>query len=1304
MKKEFIKKGLSLKRAPTSKYNQKIFEKRVSTKIDLEKAHYEAELMLDEEDNSLELRDQPLFENKHINIFKFYRHFFEPIDWLYLILALIGCLIVGLSSPIMTYLNSNVYSSVGNSSENRASLSAAEIMKLNVKDTMNKNIKKQIIYGSISLVGNFIGYFFIGLIGTRCLYNFKKKYFTLILSQEQSWFDSTNIFEFSTKIQTQLEYIELGLGEGLGKIIITCFTGAGSFIFAFFGSWKVSLVILSFAPLNLLITIIMNKINVKGNNLVRQTWEVAGGIGEEIFYNIRTVASFANFEYELKRFYEKVEISNKIELLFNLRINILSGLLIVTGGGIVFIAFIYGRTIIKKDFNSLRGRDVTGGDINLSYSCMLGFMGTIVDLASTIQYVLISLAATSDYFNLYERKPQMDLTNSIEKPPLSEIKGNIEFKNVNFYYPSDPNKKLILNGINLNFQAGKKIALIGQSGCGKTTIVNLIERLYDITEGEILLDGLDIRKYDIRYLRNLIGYVEQEPVLFNRTIRDNIIFGREQILKEKGEDIDLLLKKVCDEAYVSEYINNLPQGFDYVVGLKGSKLSGGQKQRIAIAKAILVKPKILILDEATSALDNKSEKIVQKALDNISKMNITTIIIAHRLSTIKNADLIYVIKEGKVYEQGTHEELLNKGGYYADIIRPQLIKDELEVQNKKDEEYIKKNTTIKRSNTEEEVHFERRDNEISKSPDDVSIGFCTIMKDLWMYKLDFIIACLSAIILGVVQPFKGFINGKGVKAINSKYQTFRYDNALKYGWIYLLISFIESIAFFLTFWKFYDLGIKLSKIYRNKMMEKYLSFHMSYYDIDRNSPGSILTKLSIDTTQLKEFTKTIIGNLLICISIIISSLIIGCCYEYRLTLISILFLPFVLFINFLRRLLMQSDNKISIQSNMEGGSVISECVTNSKTIFAYNFKPEAIRIYLESIDYITQKQIRDNFINGLIIGITYFSSFCKNAVIFAATKKYVLDDVLNTDEMSVVQNIINGGYKRIVVYMRDFGHLKKSIVAMKSIYSTLETNSLIPPYLNDNINKLSANDIKGKIEFKHVYFAYPSNPEHIILKDINMIILPGQKVGLVGYSGCGKSSLIQLLNRFYDVEEGKGQILIDDINIKDYNLYELRKKIGYVPQEPTIFKTSHLENIRYGNLNAKDEECLSAAKEACALEILEKEEFLEDKTNKKKYVLSGGEKQKLVIARTILKNPKILLLDEATSALDKNSEIEVEKSLDKISNNKTMISIAHRLNTIENYDKIFVFDKGRIYEQGTHEELMKLKKRYYTIYKYSNLN
>ena len=172
-------------------------------------------------------------------------------------------------------------------------------------------------------------------------------------------------------------------------------------------------------------------------------------------------------------------------------------------------------------------------------------------------------------------------------------------------------------------------------------------------------------------------------------------------------------------------------------------------------------------------------------------------------------------------------------------------------------------------------------------------------------------------------------------------------------------------------------------------------------------------------------------------------------------------------------------------------------------------------------------------------------------------------------------------------------------------------------------------------------------------------------------------------------------------------MYELRKKIGFVPQEPSVFNTTNLENIRYGNLNATDEDCKNAAKEANALQILEKDkenELLNDKGIKKKAALSGGEKQKLAIARTVLKNPVILLLDEATSALDKESEFEVQKSLDKISINKTTIEIAHRLNTIENCDKIYVFDSGRLKEQGTHEELMNLKKRYYTLHKYSNLN
>ena len=461
--------------------------------------------------------------------------------------------------------------------------------------------------------------------------------------------------------------------------------------------------------------------------------------------------------------------------------------------------------------------------------------------------------------------------------------------------------------------------------------------------------------------------------------------------------------------------------------------------------------------------------------------------------------------------------------------------------------------------------------------------------------------------------------------------------------------------------------------------------------------------MAIETAQLRDYSLSIVRNALLCLGTMISILIIGCCYEYRLTLIVYAFIPFVIFIGALRRILIQKDDKKSIQSEIESGEIISECSTNSKIIFAYNFKNAAINLYLNTIDYITQQQVRDNLIDGICLGLITFCGFLVNVAIYGATKHFILNDTMDSDDMSLIFTIMQTGFNIINGVAIDVGHIKKANIGFKYIYSVLETESLIPSYYNDNIDKIPANNINGKIEFKNVYFAYPTNPEKILLKNINMTIMPGQKVALVGYSGSGKSSIIQLLNRFYDVEEGKGEILIDDINIKNYNLYELRKKIGLVSQEPSIFKNSIIENIRYGNLEASDEECYKMAEEANALKILEKDA---NNNSRKRILLSGGQKQKISIARTLLKNPKILLLllDEPTKSLDKESEIEVQKSIDELSQNKTTISISHKLSTIEHYDQIYVLDKGRIKEQGTHEELMKLKKRYYALYKFSNLD
>ena len=1304
---------IKLRKAPSVDFNHQIMKRKHTSQIDMEKAKREAEELLREGDADKMMKEKLMFEQQSISLFRIYGHLCEPIDWVFVVFAIIGSIGAGVSMPIMSYLTSDVYSDVGNTSESRDTTANIEAMKSVVKKTMNDQIKKQLIYGALSFLFNFMSVCFWSLIGNRCVYNLKKKYFTTILAQEQGWFDSNNAFEFSTKVQAQLEQVEQGIGDKVGMVLTMLSQCVVGFIFAFMASWKLTLVMLCVGPVIIFFSMFLMMAMRKGIMLARKTWETAGGIAEEMLYNIKTVSSFANFDYELRRFNEKVEVVWNIDLINTCKLGFSVGFIIFFLNLCIFIAFIYGRTLIKKDYNSNKGRDFTGGDVMQAAFCTLMGIAGIGMIAPNIKTIQESCSAASDYFNLYDRKPAMDLSQSIERPPMDQILGRIEFNGVNFYYPSDPNQRLILNGIDLYFEPGKKVALVGESGCGKSTTVNLIERLYDITGGQLLIDGIDINRYDIHYLRSLIGYVQQEPVLFNKSIRENLIFGRDEYLNSLG-NVDQLIQEACDEAYATEFINNLPDGLDYVVGIKGSKLSGGQKQRIAIARAILAKPKILILDEATSALDNKSEKEVQRALDNISQKSVTTVIIAHRLSTIKNADLIYAIKGGKVLEQGTHKQLLEKGGYYAGLVRSQLAQDEIETQNKI-EEIQRKKTSIKRRNTDEEVHFERRDAEIAVSEKDVSIRPCVILGELCDFKRDIFLACLGAAILGCLSPVNGLIMAKSINALNSKYQTIRYDDGLKYAMIFLAFAFLQGIGNCLMLWKFLSLGLTLARIYRKKILAKYLQLHLSYFDVTSNAPGALLTKLSIDTMELNQLLMTILGTTVQCSCVLVVGLIIGCYYEYRLTLIDFCFVPFIVIANVIRRGMMQGSSKKGIKANVEAGGILSECVINTKTIFSFNFQPAAIQMYLDAIEFVRQQFYRDAFISGFFIGLGNFCSFAANASVYAAAKKFILDGSLDSEDMAIAMSVVTTCAQGISNGMGNLGNLKKASVAFKSIYSTLDTPSLINPFRKFNEGKMTAMNIRGKIELRHVYFAYPTRPETVILKDVSLTIMPGQQAALVGYSGSGKSTVIQLLNRFYDVEDGKGEILIDDVNIKDYNLYELRKKVGLVSQEPSLFRVSVLENVRYGRLDATDEECIEAAREANIMKFFTKDRMNEviGQQNKdsgeksqgvgaKKDPVSGGEKQRLAIARAFLKNPTILLLDEATSALDKDSELEVQKSLDKLAVNRTCVSIAHRLSTIENCDQIFVLENGRLVEQGTHEELMKLGRKYYTLHKYSD--
>jgi ATP-binding cassette subfamily B (MDR/TAP) protein 1 len=273
--------------------------------------------------------------------------------------------------------------------------------------------------------------------------------------------------------------------------------------------------------------------------------------------------------------------------------------------------------------------------------------------------------AAAELKTLFDRKPEID-SWSEDGEKLSSVEGHIEFRDVHFRYPTRPEQP-VLRGLNLTVKPGQYVALVGASGCGKSTTIQLLERFYDPLAGGIYMDGKEISSLNVNNYRSWIALVSQEPTLYQGTVKENILLGadREDVPHEA-------IEQACKDANIFDFIMSLPDAFDTIVGSKGSMLSGGQKQRIAIARALLRDPKILLLDEATSALDSESEKVVQAALDKAAKGR-TTIAVAHRLSTIQRADMIYVFDAGRVVEAGTHTELLHQRGRYFELVNLQSL-------------------------------------------------------------------------------------------------------------------------------------------------------------------------------------------------------------------------------------------------------------------------------------------------------------------------------------------------------------------------------------------------------------------------------------------------------------------------------------------------------------------------------------------------------------------------------------------------------------------------------------------------------
>ncbi len=489
-------------------------------------------------------------------------------------------------------------------------------------------------------------------VGGKITNSLKQKVYQKLVSCEASFADKNTSGFIVFRCDSDPTLACSGLINNLKVFTTRLFSSISLICVLFYTSWQlaiIAIIILSSALYPL--TKIREKIKEVMNKTV-----LAGGavltVFNETFAGLKTIASYNLETQQASKFSDILKQIFKLQIKYTQRTAWLSPMMhIIISFGIAG-AIWYGSYLIKSN-------QITSGDFVSFMTALLMLYTPIKNIGKNFTSVQMSFMAIERVFDFLATK--MSVTEKENAPHLQPLQNKIEYKSVSFSYNSE---KTILNNINLTINKGEKIAFVGNSGGGKTTLINLLPRFYQITKGSILIDGQDIQNVSLRSLRNQIAIVFQDNFLFSGTIKENILLGKQDATEK---EINQAIKSAC----LDDFIKTLPNGIDTQIGERGVLLSGGQKQRVAIARAFLKNAPIVILDEATSALDNKSESIVQRAIDNLM-YDRTVLVIAHRLSTIQNADKIIVINEGKIIEQGNHETLLNMNGAYHSLYMAQF--------------------------------------------------------------------------------------------------------------------------------------------------------------------------------------------------------------------------------------------------------------------------------------------------------------------------------------------------------------------------------------------------------------------------------------------------------------------------------------------------------------------------------------------------------------------------------------------------------------------------------------------------------
>ncbi|CAF2041701.1 hypothetical protein HID58_033497 [Brassica napus] len=1104
-------------------------------------------------------------------------------------------------------------------------------------------------------------------------------YLKTILRQDIGFFDTeTNTGEVIGRMSGDTILIQESMGEKVGKFIQLISTFFGGITVACIIGRRLTVALIPCIPLIVAtggaMALIMSKMAGRG----QLAYAEAENVIEQAVGSIRTVVAFTGEKQATQKYEKKLEIAYKSMVQQGLFSGLGLGVMMVVSYCTYGIAIWYGAWLIME-------KGYTGGQVmNVIFAILSGGMSLGQTLPSLNAFAA-GQAAAYKMFETIRTKPKIDIY-SMSGKVLNEIKGDIELKDVYFRYPARPDVQ-IFAGFSLVVPNGTTVALVGQSGSGKSTVISLIERFYDPESGEVLIDGIDLKKLQLRWIRSKIGLVSQEPILFATTIRENIVYGKEDASDEE-------IRTAVKLASATRFVDKLPQGLDTMVGDHGTQLSGGQKQRLAIARAILKNPKILLLDEATSALDAESERTVQGALVKLMSSR-TTIVVAHRLTTIRTANMIAVVQQGKIIEKGTHEEMIqDPEGAYSQLVSLQEVSKKEGVEESEPHETV----SVSHNQTDfdlprpvnlnqtEEIHENNSSNEnkTSKKRKKVSLRRLAHLNKPEIPVL--LAGSLAAVVHGIVYPVQGLLMSSTIKIFFEPSDQLRKDSHF-WAIIFVLLGLTDLIVVPFQNYLFAIAGGRLIKRIRSLSFDKVIHQEISWFDNTANSSGVIGARLSTDAAAVKSIVGDALALIMQNIATVVAALIIAFAANWILAIIILLMTPVIVLQGYFQTKCITGFSANAKEKYEEASQVASDAVSSIRTVASLCAEDKVMDLYQQKCEAPKKQGVRLGLVSGSGYGISFLALYCINSLCFYVGSWLIQKRMATFGEFFQVFFALTMTALAVSQTSAMAPDRNKAKDSAASIFEILDSK----PKIDSSSNKGTVLPIvHGHIEFQHVSFRYPTRPDIQIFSDLCLTISFGQTVALVGESGSGKSTVISLIERFYDPDSGN--ILLDQVDVRTLKLSWLRQQMGLVSQEPVLFNETIRSNIAYGKTGeATEEEIITAAKAANAHNFISTlPQGYETSVGERGVQLSGGQKQRIAIARAILKDPMVLLLDEATSALDAESERVVQDALDRVMVNRTTVVVAHQLATIKNADVIAVVKDGVIAERGRHETLMEI--------------